>query len=162
MTPVQSTIKLKVKEKKKSILGFIPLWFAGFTKVSVNSDHQQIQIYYQHISIVNRVFLREWTYQNLMKLFSLSPYLLLCSPQRIILAHLVCLRNSPTGSCSVEVGHFESQQCSGKYYAIPLWVYGKLACIDYNTALHKYFVHLHIYMKERDRTANTCHCIAAY
>lgn len=86
--------KTEGKRKKKSILGFIPLWFAGFTKVSVNSDHQQIQIYYQHISIVNRVFLREWTYQNLMKLFSLSPYLLLCSPQRIILAHLVCLRNS--------------------------------------------------------------------
>lgn len=56
MTPFQSTINLKVKEKKESISGFIPLWFTGSAKVSVHSDWQQIQIYYQHISIVNRVF----------------------------------------------------------------------------------------------------------
>lgn len=161
MTPVQSTIKLKVKEKKKSILGFIPLWFTGFTKVSVNSDHQQIQIYYQHISIVNRVFLREWTYQNLMKLFSLSPYLLLCSPQRIILAHLVCLRNSTQAPAQWRWDILNHNSVPEN--TMPSLCGSMESSLALTTTLpYLYFVHLHIYMKERDRTANTCHCIAAY
>ena len=73
------------KEKRKSISGFIPLWFTGFAKVSVHSDWQQIEIYYQCVSIVNRGFLSKWTYQKLMKLFSLSSHFLVCHPQGLVL-----------------------------------------------------------------------------
>lgn len=110
MTSVQSRIKLKVKEKRNQYYVLYHCDSLALRKSVCVQIQQQIQIYYQYISIVNRFFLWEWTYQKLMKLFSLSPYLLVCYPQGIVLVHQARLWNN-TASYTMERGHFELQRC---------------------------------------------------
>lgn len=141
MTLVQSTIKLKVKEKKEINTRFYTAVIHRLCE-SQFAYRSATDTDFFFISIVNRAFLWEWTYQNLMKLFSLSPYLLLCCPQGIILA---CLRNS-TQAPAQKVGHFESQQVFQNILQRPsLWVCGKLPCNNYKTAPLKCSAHPHLH-----------------